>query len=50
MEGTWLVQTGSLLYGPHDWDVEDPSLVHFVGVFAIWHFIGISVFMMAVLS
>ena len=48
MEGTWLVQTGSLLYGPHNWDVEDPSLVHFVGVIAIWHFIGISVFMMAV--
>lgn len=48
MEGTWLVQTGSLLYGPHNWDVEDPSLVHLAAVLAIWHFIGISVFMMAV--
>ena len=48
MEGTWLVQTGSLLYGPHNWDVEDPFLVHLAAVLAIWHFIGISVFMMAV--
>ena len=50
MEGTWLVQTGSLLYGPHDWDVEDPSLVHLAAVLAIWHFLGISVFMMAVFT
>ena len=49
MEGAWLVQTGSLLYGPmHNWDVEDPSLVHLAAVLAIWHFIGISVLMMAV--
>ena len=28
--------------------MEDPSLVHLAGVLAVWHFIGISVFMMAV--
>lgn len=48
LQGTQFIQAGWLLYGGTEWNSQSHENVKFVSALAIWHLLGVSVFMLIV--
>ena len=46
LQGTQLVQAGWLLYGGTEWNLQSHENIKFVSALAIWHLLGVSIFML----